>query len=133
MAETVQVQTQQSAKPTVAEETREWLLLTPEVDIREAGSNLLLTADMPGCDAESIAVTLEDNTLTLEGSVNVPAPGRHRLVRCEFENGRYRRVFTLAESVDRSGITATFKNGVLSLTLPKAPEARTHKIQVQSG
>lgn len=55
-----------------------------------------------------------------------------RLVHCESPEGNYRRVFLLSEEVDREGIEATVKDGVLKLVLPKSPKAMAQKITVKS-
>jgi HSP20 family molecular chaperone IbpA len=101
-------------------------------DIIESGENIVIVADMPGVDEKSVDITLENNVLTITGAVEESEPKGHTLAYDEYEVGDYQRVFKLNEEVDRDGISAVVKNGVLRLTLPKAPQARTRKIPVKS-
>jgi len=101
-------------------------------DIFESGENIVILADMPGVDEKSVDITLENNVLTINGTVEQKVPQGHTLGYAEYEVGDYQRVFTLNEDVDREAISAVVKNGVLRLTLPKAPQARTRKIPVKS-
>jgi len=88
---------------------------------------------MPGVDDKSVEITLEKNILTITGRVEPLQNNGHRLDYAEYDIGDYQRAFALSEEVARDGITATVKNGVLKLTLPKAPQARTRKIEVKGS
>ncbi len=115
-----------------AERTRAKRLYTPPVDIIEGEDRLLLIADMPGVDENSVDITLEKNILTINGTVEPEIPENHRLVSYEYGIGDYHRTFTLSDEIDREKIEATVKNGVLRLTLPKAEAAKTRKIPVKA-
>jgi HSP20 family molecular chaperone IbpA len=80
-----------------------------------------------------VNVTLEKNVLTVRGDVATPTCEGHRLTYAEWESGDFERSFALSEGVDRDGISATVRNGVLRLTLPKAREALARKIPVKAG
>lgn len=127
---TKDVQRSQSKVNKGAERTRSKRLYTPAVDIIEGKESLLLIADMPGVDENSVDITLEKNILTLYGRVDQDVPGGHRLITSEYGIGDYERSFTLSDEIDRDRIEATVKNGVLRLTLPKAETAKTRKIPV---
>jgi len=108
-------------------------LFAPRADIYETNENLVVVADMPGVDEKSVDVTLEKNILTITGTVQDALPKGYTPAYCEYESGDYQRVFTLSDEVDRDGISAVVKNGVLRLTLPKAPEAKSRKITVRAS
>ncbi len=107
--------------------------MTPAVDIWEQDDALVVTADLPGCDQASVEITLEKGVLSLRGT---PAPDTHEgftLVYGEYEPGEYARTFTLPDEIDRDGVRAVVKNGVLTLTLPKAKAVLPRRIAVQAG
>ena len=105
----------------------------PHVDIFETGDNIIIAADMPGVDENSIDITLEKNVLSIEGRVEPAKPNDYTLAYAEFETGHYRRSFTLSDVIDQDHIAAGVKDGVLNLTLPKAAPAQARKIAVQAA
>jgi HSP20 family molecular chaperone IbpA len=104
----------------------------PRTDIYETKNHLLLLTDMPGVDQESVDITLERNILTIHGTVNPPAVEGYCLSHSEYGIGDFHRVFTLSNEIDREGIQATVKHGVLKLVLPKSQRAIPKKISIQS-
>lgn len=115
------------------EPTRNGRVYTPDVDIRETRESIVVMADMPGVSAEGLNVTLENNVLTIEGSTAMPGLKKHRLAYAEFGMGEYKRAFTISDEIDRNAITASVKNGLLKLELPKAKEARARTIKVEAA
>ena len=113
-----------------AERTRSGKTFIPATDIIETEGQILVFADMPGVDKNSIKVTLENNVLTIEGQVKQDAPKDMTVIYSEYETGDYYRSFTLGDAIDRSKIAAKYKDGVLQLTLPKAEEAKSRTIDV---
>jgi len=115
-----------SAPAETRDETR---YLTPAVDIFERPEGLTLVVDLPGVTPEGLDVRLENDVLTLRGT---PAPrSRFGTPTCtEFELGSYARQFQLGTEIDREKIAADFKNGVLTLSLPKAEKAAPRRIAV---
>lgn len=103
----------------------------PRADIFETKDALVVLADMPGVDESGIDISLEKNELTVRGSVKAPAFENYRLAYEEYAVGDYARSFTIGNDIDRSNISATLKNGVLKLTLPKAQQALARKIVVK--
>lgn len=103
----------------------------PRADIYESADHLLLMADIAGVDQGSLDITLEQNVLTIYGRVKQPEFEGYRLVHTEYGIGDYRRVFSLSNEIDRDGIEATVKNGVLKLVLPKCKRALPRKIEVR--
>jgi HSP20 family protein len=106
----------------------------PPVDILEKGDTLLLVADLPGFRNEDIEVSVENRTLTLAGERKLdPRFQDASTFRSERSFGRFSRVFALPAIVDVSKIAAEFKDGVLTVTLPKAEEAKPRKIEVHTA
>lgn len=112
------------------ERTRATRVYTPDVDIIERKDDILVLADMPGVDENSVDVTLEKNLVTIYGRVQPEVPEGGTAVYVEYGIGDYERAFTLSDEIDREKIRATVKNGTLRLLLPKAEVAKTRKIQV---
>jgi HSP20 family molecular chaperone IbpA len=103
---------------------------TPAVDIIEHSDDIVLLADMPGVDEKSVDLTLEKSLLTIHGRVEPEVHKEHHLVFSEYGTGDYERTFNLSEEIDREKITATVKDGVLMMVLPKAEKAKTKKIPI---
>ena len=112
------------------ERTKVQKVYTPAVDIVENKDNIVLFADMPGVDENSVDITLEKDLLTIHGNIEQESHKGHRLVISEYGTGDYERTFTLSNEIDREHIEASVKDGVLRLTLPKAATAKTRKIPV---
>ena len=134
--ETKDLQAQETQKQEVAqsdaERTRERPAFVPRADIYEGQDEVVVIAEMPGVDADSVDIILERNTLTINGYVQPTKPNRHTLVYAEYREGDYQRSFTLSNEVSRDGIEATMKDGVLHLRLPKVGP-KTQKIAVKAG
>jgi len=107
--------------------------LKPRIDLVEAGDAIMLVADLPGVSEESIEITLEKDRLTIFGSMADRAPEGYRPVYSEFWHGDFQRSFILSDDIDRDNIEASFQNGVLRLSLPKAEKARARRITLQSN
>ena len=105
----------------------------PRVDIRESQDHITVIADMPGVDQNSVDINLEKNLLMITGLVKTPEYQQHSLLYKEYQAGDYRRAFTLSNEIDRNGIEAVVKNGVLKLTLLKSQESLSKKIVVKEG
>jgi HSP20 family protein len=123
MAEDQALQVQDTEKREVAESsaerTRDRLAFVPRADIYETEEAIVVITDMPGVDENSVDITLEDNVLTISGYVEPLQPQGH--------------TFTLSDRIERDGIEATVKDGVLRLHLPKVTEARKRKIAIRAG
>lgn len=115
------------------EPTRNRRVYPPDVDIRETGQSIVLMADMAGVSTEGLNVTLENSVLTIEGRGMLPSLAKHRLAYAEFGTGEYKRAFTISDEIDRNAITASLKNGVLRLELPKSGEAKPRTIKVEAS
>ena len=108
--------------------TRTW---APPVDIYENGDNLVLKAELPGINPDDVEIRVEDNTLYLKGErkfeKEVKEQSYHRVER---SYGAFTRTFSLPNSVDADKVTANYKDGVLTLTMPKKEEAKPKTIKI---
>ncbi len=118
---------------TGAERTRDRLAFVPRADIYETSEAITVVADMPGVDENSVDITLEDRVLTINGYVEPMQPESHSPAYAEYQVGDFQRAFTLSDQIDRDGIEATVKDGVLRLRLPKITEAMKRKIAIKAG
>ncbi len=108
--------------------SRNW---APPVDIFETDRDLVLKAELPGVDANDVEVRVEDSTLFLKGQRNtrkeVKEENYHRVER---SYGTFSRTFALPSSIDADKATAEYKDGVLTLTMPKREEAKPKTIKI---
>ena len=110
--------------------SRPW---SPAVDIYETENELVLKADVPDVDPKNIGIQLENGTLTLKGErkfeqSNNGQKGFHRIER---SYGNFVRAFSLPETVEGEKVKADYKNGVLTVTLPKKEVAKPKTINVE--
>ncbi len=110
--------------------THEGRYFEPAVDIYETEDALTLRADVPGALAEEIQTDLKDNLLTVTARVR-PLESQWRPLYEEFETGHYVRQFRLGQQIDQAKISAQLKDGVLTLTLPKAERAKARRIEIR--
>jgi len=102
----------------------------PATDIVENENELLVFMDMPGVEKSNITVKLEKNVLRIDGSIDMKAYSDLKPLYTEYNIGNYTRQFELSNSIDQSRIEAKMEDGVLSLVLPKVPEAQPRTIQI---
>ena len=94
--------------------------ITPAVDMYDEGKELVMKADMPGVKKEDLHLDLTENILTLSGEKKMEETvEKGGLYRCERSYGRFTRSFELPSDVDTEKITASLKEGVLEVRLPK--------------
>lgn len=109
-------------------------LWTPPVDVSETADHLVFRAELPGVTRDAIDIELEDGVLTIQGE---KTEERHEedgqgLLR-ERRWGTFTRRFTLPRAVDANNITAMFTDGILTVRIPKAEEAKGRKIEITDG
>ncbi len=106
-----------------------WL---PRVDVFEREDNLVVRAEVPGIDAESLDVTVEGGTLTISGSRSfeneTEESGFHRK---EIFEGQFKRTVLLPEGADAEAIRASSSDGILEVTVPMRPEVLPRKVTVE--
>lgn len=115
------------------ERTRTRNSFLPAVDIIETEQSIVLLADLPGVDESNVDITIERNTLTLRAQPAEQLPEGFSQVATEYRVGDFERVFTLSNEVNRDGVEATVRNGVLKMVLPKAKHVLSTKVAVKAG
>jgi len=105
----------------------------PALNMSEDDHNLYVRAELPGVDPENIEITTKENNLILKGERKIAPEGEKvSYHRKERDSGKFRRIVSLPTRVDSDKVTAICKNGVLTVTLPKAEEAKLRQISVRS-
>src|SRR5205085_3552698 len=107
--------------------------LVPPVDIIEDAEGITLTADLPGVDKDNLSVGVDGDTLTIHGTVALGESGSLQSVYAEVRVAEYRRTFVLSRDLDSARIDASMKDGVLTLRVPKAEQAKPRRIAVKAG
>ena len=106
---------------------------TPAVDIKEEEGDFLITADVPGVDPKDIDVTMENGMLTIKGERKLESDmSENGLRRVERMHGTFYRRFSLPDYSDADNISASCKNGVLTVTVPKTEAVKPRRIEVKA-
>jgi HSP20 family protein len=108
----------------------ELAFVAPDVNIYETEDGYILQADMPGVTKEGVEITLEGNTLAFNGRRRGETVSGSVLYR-ESRGLNYRRVFELDPGIDTRRIGAEMRQGLLTLTLPKAEHVKPRKIEIK--
>ncbi len=107
---------------------------TPALDLREDKDNLIVTVEIPGMKKEEIDISLHDGSLSIAGERKAEEKFEDAEVyRAERFVGRFQRTVTLPAPVAADKVKAQYKDGVLTITLPKTEEAKPKQIDVQMG
>ncbi len=104
----------------------------PRVDVYDQDNNLMVRTEVPGVDPESIEVTVEAGTLTIKGGrsfENEEVKANYH--RKEIFEGSFERTLLLPEGVDPETVTASTKDGILEISIPKRPEILPRKVSVE--
>ncbi len=105
----------------------------PAIDVAEDENAITVRAEVPGCTAEDIDISVYGNTLTISGEKKLREEKKEKgYYHVESSYGTFRRELSLPTDVDSEKVDATCKDGILSITLPKAAKAKTMKIKVKS-
>lgn len=116
----------------LATPSRQGRELVPAADILEAETGITLRVDLPGHDAKSIQVKVENDVLTVRSERKAePVEQGTSLRRQERAHGVYARSFALPDNVDSTRVEARYENGVLTLTLPRREETKPRVIEVK--
>ena len=105
---------------------------SPALDLYQNSDNLIAVVELPGMRKEDIEISLHDGTLTIAGERKSSFSNGERAERSERYVGSFRRSITLPARVDSNKVSATYRDGILTVTLPKAEEAKPKRIQVAS-
>jgi len=114
--------------------SRVWV---PALDVAERGDAYVVNAELPGVSPEQVDVSFEQNVLTIRGtkpaSFDVSHDGEVRIFAAERVHGSFERSVRLPEFVDAEHIDASFANGLLTITIPKAQAAQPRKINIRAN
>lgn len=106
----------------------------PAIDMIDRKDEFVLRADLPGLTEKDVEVTVQDNMLTVKGERKAETEEKKDDYHCcERTYGAFTRILTLPAGVQADKVKATFKNGVLEVRMPKAPEAKGTKIEVKAA
>ena len=126
----------ESVSRTPARERREGIpqrAWSPTVDIFEDQDSIMLKADLPGLTQDQIQIELEGDTLTIRGERQLDDQAQSSCVRAERITGPFVRAFTLATPVQSDRIAASYRDGVLEVTIPKAEASKPRRIEISAG
>jgi HSP20 family protein len=106
----------------------------PSLDVEETDTEYRVTAELPGLEERDVEVLLQDGLLSVRGEKKIESENRNR-THSERFYGRFERQISLDRDVDQNAVSATFKNGVLTVTVPKSAQAveRTKRIPINVG
>jgi HSP20 family protein len=105
----------------------------PAINVWEDGERLFAEAEVPGLSMEDMEIYVVGNELTIKGHRKTPEDGRRAFHRRERGTGEFSRVLTLPVEVNAEKVEATLKDGVLTVTMPKAESARPRKISIKAS
>jgi HSP20 family protein len=106
----------------------EW---SPALDLYQNNDNVVAVVELPGMRNEEIEISLHDGTLTVGGERRKESSTAEKAERSERYVGKFRRSIALPTRVDANKVTAAYRDGILTVTLPKAEEAKPKQIQVR--
>ena len=107
--------------------------ILPDVDVWEDAAGITLRADLPGVSNKGLNVRVDNDTLLIDGDASLDIPEGMEAVYAEMRIPHFRRNFALSRELDTARIDAKLKDGVLTVTIPKAESAKPHRIEVSSG
>ena len=111
-----------------------WKGFSPQIDVVEDEDKIRVSAELPGMDEDDIDVSLSRGTLTVQGEKREESEDRGRnYYRMERSYGTFRRSIPLPSTVDEDAVEATYKKGVLTITLPKKETRAGRRIPIQAG
>jgi HSP20 family protein len=107
---------------------------SPPVDIYETGDVIVMKAELAGLNKSDVSIEIKESTLILRGErkfeKDIKEENYHRIER---SYGSFSRTFSLPQTVDSSKVTATFKDGLLEIVIPKIKEARPKQIEIKES
>jgi len=105
----------------------------PRVSLDDQGAAFVVRAELPGLAEKDLELSATATTLTLRGERKVDAPEGYSVRRSERSNYQFARTLELPSKIDSERVEARLENGVLTVTLPKAPEAQPKQIRVKAS
>jgi HSP20 family protein len=104
---------------------------SPALDLYQDNDNVIAVVELPGMRKEDIEISLHDGSLTISGEKKSQTFNGEKAERTEQYVGKFRRSITLPTRVDANKVSATYRDGILTVTLPKAEEAKPKQIEVK--
>lgn len=105
----------------------------PAVTVLDTEEAILVVADMPGVTQDQVEITVDQDLMTVRGTVPADTHDGFRLLHREYEAASFERTFTVPAEVDSQAVAATVKNGVLTVTLPKQKAVQPRRVTVKAG
>ena len=106
----------------------------PSIDILEKENEIVIKAELPGVETKDVAVTVDNNVLTIKGErhleKDVKKESYHRMERAY---GSFARTFSLPSTLDAGDVRAEYKDGLLTLTLPKKAAAKSRNVEITAA
>jgi len=128
----MEVQRQEAVAAGEMERTRSRRCFVPRADIYENDQEIIVVADIPGANENTIDITLDKNILSINAFIEPVRSNGYEIAYTEYEEGDYQRSFRLSDEIDRDKIEAAVSEGVLRLRLPKSQGTKTKKITVST-
>ena len=105
----------------------------PAIDVAEEEDAIIVRAEVPGCKADDIDISVHGSVLTISGEKKLSEEKKEKgYYHVESTYGSFRREVTLPTDVNQSKVDASYKDGVLSITLPKAERAKSIKVKIKA-
>lgn len=105
--------------------------IIPAVDIYEDAQGIYLKADMPGVSKNNLDIQINNDTLSINGEMEIPVSERMEALYADIRSKRYQRSFSISRELDSDKIDASLNDGVLTMHIPKRDQFQSRKIEVQ--
>jgi HSP20 family protein len=105
----------------------------PRINLADAGDKLVVTAEVPGLSEKDVSVAIEQDVLSITGERNIQPPEGYSAHRQERGDFKFVRSVAMPCKIEGEKATATVRNGVLTVSLPKVPEAQPKRIEVRTS
>jgi len=103
------------------------------MDAYRDGDSFVVRFDLPGVDPNSIDLTVEKNVLTVSADRSWQPSDEQEVIASERPQGTFRRQLFLGDALDAEHVSASYRDGVLTLTIPTAPQAKPRKVSITTG
>jgi HSP20 family protein len=104
----------------------------PKIDLIDRENEFVIKAELPGVDKKDLDISVTANSVTIKGATrHEEKEEKGDYYRCEISRGSYARTMSLPADVDEEHTKATFKDGILELTLPKLKQTKRHSVKVE--
>jgi HSP20 family protein len=117
--------------PLLSEFAEPFQIGMPRVDVLDGEDNVVIRAEVPGVDKKDLEVSVNDTSIAIKGKIMREAKEeKGDYYRCEIGSGEFSRTLALPCTIDASKATATLRDGMLELTLPKVEKAKRHTVKI---